>query len=61
MSKKIFSLDKEFYSDEVVNQAISAFEDFVIFFENGVLIIDDQDPQAVFDEFSNYCIYLLNA
>lgn len=61
MSKKIFSLDREFYPDEIIFQAISDFEDFSIFFENDELMIDDQDPQAVFDEFSNYCIYLLNA
>ncbi len=61
MSKKIFSLDSEFYPDEIIFQAISDFEDFSIFFENGELMIDDQDSKAVFDEFSNYCIYLLNA
>ena len=49
-SKKIFSLDSEFYPDEIIFQAISDFEDFSIFFENGELMIDDQDSKAVFEK-----------
>ena len=60
MQRKSFNLDKLFYSESIVSQAKDAFNDFDIDIVEWVIFITDDDPQIVFDEFSNYCISIFN-
>lgn len=58
MQKKNFNLDKNFYQESFIDQAISDFADFRINKTDLGVEITDEDPQMVFDEFSNYILSL---
>lgn len=60
MQKKNFTLDKSFYPQTLVEEAISEFSSFDIEYTQEWVSIQDDDPQELFDEFSNYCIALYN-
>ena len=60
MQKQNFILDKKFYSDDSVMQSKEAFSDFTIIITSDGVEITDDNPQYVFDEFSNYCIIISN-
>jgi hypothetical protein len=56
MSKKTFNLNKQLYSADIIAEAIAAFDGYAIAYADGVLTIDEEDPQYVFDEFANYIL-----
>lgn len=58
MSKKTFNINNQLYSESDILDAIDAFDGYVINWENEVLIIEDENPQFVFDEFMNYILSL---
>jgi hypothetical protein len=60
MPKQNFNLDKIFYTSSLVSRAKEAFADFDIEITKEGIGIDDEFPQDIFDEFSNYCIALLD-
>lgn len=60
MPKQNFNLDSILYPASYVEAARGAFSDYDITFVEGVLTIDDVDPQRIFDEFVNYTIALSN-
>ncbi|GAB0175104.1 MAG: hypothetical protein HHAS10_09830 [Candidatus Altimarinota bacterium] len=60
MQKKNFNLDKNFYPQALLEEAISEFESFDIQSIQDGISIQDEDPQGLFDEFSNYCVALYN-
>jgi hypothetical protein len=60
MPKKSFNLDKDFYNPTLIEEALKDFSSFSLEYRETTLTIDDEDPQLLFDEFSNYCIALYN-
>ena len=59
--KKEFEINTEIYSENVVAQAISDFEEVSeIKLENNKLIIYSEDSEEIFNEFMNYCISLIS-
>ncbi len=58
MSKKTFQINNTLYPESIIQEAIADFGDYAITFSDGVLSIDDEDPQYVFDEFMNYILSL---
>ena len=60
MLKQNFSLDKTFYREDLVLITREVFGDFMIEVTSGGIEICDENPQSVFDEFSNYCLALSN-
>ena len=58
---KEFEINTEIYSENVVAQAISDFEEVSeIKLENNKLIINSEDSEEIFNEFMNYCISLIS-
>jgi hypothetical protein len=60
MPKQNFKLDKNFYAEELVLLAREAFSDFDITITPVGIEISEENPQSIFDEFSNYCLGLSN-
>ncbi len=60
MPKKNFNLDSNLYPKPILEQWIEDFSDFSIILHEWWVEIDDENPQMVFDEFSNYCLLLIN-
>ena len=58
MSKKTFHVNNTLYPEDVIQDAIIAFSDYSITSIDGAIIIEDEDPQYVFDEFMNYILSL---
>lgn len=62
--KKQFKLSSELYSNEKINEAISDFSEITeITYNNWILEIiweSESDIEEVFNEFMNYCIWLIN-
>jgi len=59
--KKEFEINTEIYSEKIINEAISDFEEvWDIKFENNKLIINSDDSEEIFNEFMNYCISLIS-
>jgi hypothetical protein len=56
MSKKNFNLDRGLYPEPIIATAIAAFTGYNIVYVDGILTIDDEDMQYVFDEFANYIL-----
>ncbi len=59
MLKKVFKISSTLYPTPIVIQAIESFSDFQIQLIDSSIIIEDDDPQFVFDEFMNYTLSLL--
>lgn len=60
MPKQNFKLDNHFYTQNLLESAIRDFSDFTIKISSTGIEIEDEDPEKIFDEFSNYCIALSN-
>jgi hypothetical protein len=58
MSKKTFSINNQLYPEVYIIEAIDAFDGYSIIYQDGNLIIEDEDPQYVFDELMNYTLSL---
>lgn len=58
MSKKTFNISSHFYSQELLQDARSAFGEFNIEILPDTVIIDEDDAWYVFDEFMNYTLSL---
>lgn len=62
--KKEFEINSEIYSEDIVNQAISDFEEVsVIKYENNNIQIEwnsVKDINEIFNELMNYIIWLIN-
>jgi len=59
--KKVFEINPKIYSEDIVNQAISGFEEVSeIKLENNKIIINSDESDEIFNEFMNYCISLIN-
>ncbi len=58
MSKKTFQINSTLYPEILLQEAIDAFSDYTITYSGGILSIEDEDPQYVFDEFMNYILSL---
>jgi hypothetical protein len=58
MSKKTFHVNNQLYPELYITEAINAFDWYDITWKNGNLIIEDEDPQYVFDELMNYTLSL---
>ena len=58
MSKKTFSINNQLYPEWYIKEAIDAFDGYNIIWKDGNLIIEDEDPQYVFDELMNYTLSL---
>lgn len=60
MQKQNFKIDKEFYPDSIISLWVEAFDGFSIKASEWNIEISSENPQEIFDEFSNYCIALSN-
>ncbi len=60
MLKQNFKLGNNIYPEDMIQEAIRAFEGYNISYSEWILSIEDENTQEVFDEFSNYCIALFN-
>lgn len=60
MQKQNFKLENNFYPSSLIDRAIEDFQGYDIVFSQWILTISDDDPQWVFDEFSNYMLALSN-
>jgi len=62
--KKEFEINTELYSEDIINQAISDFEEVTeIVFQNNNLEIkwdSEEEIDEIFNEFMNYCVSLIN-
>lgn len=58
MSKRTFNVNTSLYPVEIIQEWIAAFEGYTISHENGVITIDDEDPETVFKELLNYILSL---
>ena len=62
--KKEFEINSEIYSEDIVNDAILAFEDVsVIIFENNKIKLEGDSEieiDEIFNELMNYVIWLVN-
>jgi len=59
--KKEFDINTGIYSENIIAQAISDFEEVSeIKLENNKLIINSEDSEEIFNEFMNYCISLIS-
>lgn len=58
MSKKTFQINSTLYPESIIQEVIAVFGDYAITFSDGILSIEDEDPQYVFDEFMNYILSL---
>jgi len=58
---KEFEINTGIYPENVITQAISDFEEVSeIKLENNKLIITSEDSEEIFNEFMNYCIFLIS-
>lgn len=58
---KEFEINTEIYSENIIVQAISDFEEVSeIKIENNKIIINSEDSEEIFNEFMNYCISLIS-
>lgn len=60
MPKQNFKLDSALYPQDRVLETIQAFSAYDITLNGDILMIDDDYPQELFDEFANYCTALSN-
>jgi hypothetical protein len=60
MPKQNFNLDKSFYPQEHMHKVLETFSDYDITYDDTVVMITDEDPQAIFDEFGNYILAFSN-
>lgn len=60
MPKQNFKLDSTLYPQDKVLETIQAFSAYSIILDGDTLMIDDDSPQELFDEFANYCTALSN-
>lgn len=58
MSKKTFNVNNTLYSEKNIQEAILVFVGYTISVSDGIISIDDEDPQYVFDELMNYVLSL---
>ncbi len=62
--KKEFEINSEIYSEDIINEAISDYEDVSnIKYENNKIKLkwdNEADIDEVFNEFVNYAIWLIN-
>lgn len=58
MSKKTFSIDNSLYQENLISDAIAAFDGYTITLQGGRITIDDENPEYVFDELMNYTLAL---
>lgn len=58
MSKKTFHVNNHLYPELYIIEAIDAFDWYTIIWQDGNLIIEDEDPQYIFDELMNYTLSL---
>lgn len=56
MSKKTFKISSSLYSANNIQDAINAFDGYQIHFDDNNIIIDDENPQYIFDELMNYIL-----
>lgn len=60
MSKKTFNIDKSLYPEKVIQEAIDIFQWYTINYVDGVIVIDDEDAQRIFDELMNYILSIFS-
>ena len=58
MLKKAFNINNTLYPDALILQAIDAFSDYQIQLIASDIVIEDEDPQYIFDELMNYILSL---
>lgn len=60
MSKKIFNINNSLYPEKIIQTAIHEFYWYDITYTDQSIIIDDDNPQEVFDELMNYILSIFS-
>ena len=61
MLKLNFEIDNNIYPIDLINQAISDFQEVSnITLNNNILTIEDENPEIIFSELINYVLALYN-